>query len=206
MYNTQRKHLVIREYGRNTQELIQHAKTLENREMRQEYVERIVELILSMNPGTRNVADFRLKVWAHVLEIANYELDIDLPDNIPEKKKLEKPEPLAYPNLNRRLRHYGQHVKTMINKAKTMEDKEKQEAYLQSIASYMKLCYKAWNRENMSNEIIHEEFKILSKGELTLPDNLDLNTLMNTRKRKAAPYSSSNQRRNNYKGTRTKRK
>ena len=94
VYNTQKDHLIIREYGRNTQNLINHAKTIEDPEKRQLYVEKVVKLIISMYPHTRNVEDYRLKVWSHVLKMADFELDVDLPDNLPDSRLKRKPDPI----------------------------------------------------------------------------------------------------------------
>jgi hypothetical protein len=191
VYNTQKDHLIIREYGRNTQNLINHAKTIEDPEKRQLYVEKVVKLIISMYPHTRNVEDYRLKVWSHVLKMADFELDVDLPDNLPDSRLKRKPDPINYPTKSRRLRHYGRNIKTMIDKAKTMTDIEQQKEYVSIIGSYMKMSYKVWNRENVSDEVIAEEFAKLSKGELTIHEGANLDMLSNVSKKKSNSGNSS---------------
>ena len=188
-YNTQKDGLFIREYGRNTQNLINQAKKIEDREERQAYIEKIVRLIMSMHPHTRNVDDYRLKVWSHVLKMADYDLDIDIPDNLPDARTKRKPDHVAYPKKTRRLRHYGRNVIIMIEKAKGMEDKEKQEAYIAVIAAYMKMSYKTWNRENVNDEVIFEEFAKLAKGELEVPPGTNIDSLVAPRKNKTGGNS-----------------
>lgn len=190
-YNTQKDHLLIREYGRNTQNLINHAKTIEDKEKRQAYIEEIVRLIMSMHPHTRNVDDYELKVWSHVLKMANYDLDVEEPDNLPDARTRRKPDKVNYPISTRRLRHYGANVRTMIEKAKKMEDKEKQEAYIAVIGAYMKMSYKSWNRESVQDEVIYEEFAKLSRGELKIPEGTNLDSLISPKKKKTGGNSGS---------------
>lgn len=190
-YNTQKDQLLIREYGRNTQNLINHAKTIEDKEKRQAYIEEIVRLIMSMHPHTRNVDDYELKVWSHVLKMANYDLDVEEPDNLPDARTRRKPDKVNYPVSTRRLRHYGANVRTMIEKAKRMEDKEKQEAYIAVIGAYMKMSYKSWNRESVQDEVIYEEFAKLSRGELKIPEGTNLDSLISPKKKKTGGNSGS---------------
>ena len=170
-YNTQKVKLIIREYGRNTQNLINHSKTIEDIDKRQKYVERVVKLIMSMHPYTRNMEDYRLKVWSHVLKMADFDLDVVLPNNLPDARLKRRPDKMVYPVKSRKLRHYGKNVKTMIEKAILMTDPEQQKAYIAIIGSYMKMSYKTWNRENVNDEVISEEFSII-------PLNLDSRSII----------------------------
>lgn len=190
-YNTQKDQLLIREYGRNTQNLINHAKTIEDKEERQAYVEEIVRLIMSMHPHTRNVDDYELKIWSYVLQMADYELDVNEPDNLPDARARRKPDKVNYPSKTRRLRHYGANIRTMIEKAKLMEDEDKQAAYIAVIGAYMKMSYKAWNRESVQDEVIYEEFEKLSKGELKIPAGTNLDSLISPKKKKTGGNSGS---------------
>ncbi|MCP4441717.1 MAG: DUF4290 domain-containing protein [Aureispira sp.] len=210
-YNTQRSPLLIREYGRNTQSLIEHAITIEDREERQGFVESIVRLIMDMYPHTRNVEDYRLKVWSHILQMSNYKLDVDYPDNIPNTKERKKPEKVEYPTNTNRYRHYGQNVRELIQKALIMEDEEKRKEFVRVIAAYMKLSFKTWNRDNVTDDLIRSEFAKLTKGELTIEPGVDLNYLITPNKRNKHSndrrhhgksndrYSNNNNKRNNNK-------
>jgi hypothetical protein len=197
-YNSQKDNLIIREYGRNTQNLINHAKSIEDREKRQKYVERVVRLIMSMHPYTRNVDDYRLKVWSHVLKMADYDLDVDIPANLPDARKKRKPDNIKYPVKSRKLRHYGKNVKSMVEKAKLMTDPEQQKAYIAIIGSFMKMSYKSWNRENVNDEVISEEFFRISNGELSIPKGLNIDALCTTRKKKSSGSNSTRKSSNRY--------
>lgn len=188
-YNTQKDNLLIREYGRNTQNLINHAKTIEDPEERQAYIEEIVNLIMSMHPHTRNLDDYKLKVWSHVMQMAQYDLDVKVPENLPDARTRRKPDKVNYPHTIRRMRHYGANVRTMIEKAKRMDDPDKQTAYIEVIAAYMKMSYKAWNRDSVTDDVIQEEFKRIAKGELEIPTSSNLDLLIAPKKRKTGGNS-----------------
>ncbi len=179
IYNSQTDHLIIPEYGRNVQKMIEYAKDVEDRELRQAYAEKIVDLMFSMNPQTKNAADYKLKLWHHMFRISNYELDVVAPDGYTKETKteldMEKPE---YPVYNPSFRHYGNFVKEMIEKALSMDDEEKKYGYLEAIGSYMKLAYKTWNREHyVSDELIKEDLLAMTGGKITLPENFSLDFL-----------------------------
>lgn len=190
-YNTQRTPLLIKEYGRNTQSLIEHAITIEDKEERQEFVESIVRLIMNMYPNTRNIEDYRLKVWSHILQMSDYRLEVTYPDNIPNTKERKKPEKVEYPQNTNRYRHYGQNVRELIRKALEMEEGEKRTEFVRVIAAYMKLSFKTWNRDNVTDDLIQEEFARLTGGELRIEDGADLNYLITPNKRSSKHSSSS---------------
>ncbi|WP_235298600.1 DUF4290 domain-containing protein [Portibacter marinus] len=176
-YNTEKDPLVISEYGRNVQNLINYAKTVEDKEQRQKYAERIVALMYQMNPDNKNINNYRAKLWSHLLRIADYDIEVDAPeDSILAKEDVVKPETLSYPRTVRRYRHYGSNVMALIEKAIAMEEGPKKDAFAETIARYMKLAYRTWNREHyVSDEIIIEDLEKISKGKLKLADNYNLN-------------------------------
>jgi hypothetical protein len=207
-YNSRREELIISEYGRHVQGLIFHAKTIEDKEYRQHFVEKVVSLMDQMNPQTKNVREHQEKLWRHVFRIANYELDVvptvgDVPT--PEMAFTHPPK-LTYPQSEFRFRHYGHYIQTMITKALEMEDEVQKISYAYIIASYMKLAYRTWNREHYVNdEIIKQDLKVMSGGEIILPAETPIENLvppgaLNTYKKKSSGKSK------NYKGNNQNRK
>lgn len=170
-YNTQKQDLIIPEYGRNVHNMILMAKDIENPKERQAFVNKVVELVLIMNPQQRHNEDFRDRVWKHVFKIANYDIDVMPPNGIrptPEDE-FKKPEHVGYHHRDIKYRHYGYSVQRMIEKASTMEDGPKKDAFADVIASYMKLAYKTWNREHyVSDELIIGDLEILSNGQVVV--------------------------------------
>ena len=179
-YNTQKELLVIAEYGRNVQQLINHAKTIEDGKERQEFAEAIIQLMNQMVPqANKEVDETNEKLWRHLFRIANHELDVVAPSGIQytHEQANIKPDRVEYPHQNVRFRHYGSNIHRMIDKALAMEDEEKKMGFAYVIGSYMKLAYKTWNREHyVSDDIIKQDLDTLSKGQLILEDDTSFKT------------------------------
>ena len=176
-YNSQRDNLVIAEYGRNIQNLLNYVVNIEDDEERQNYANRMVALMLQMNPQSKNLAEYKDKLWRHAFMITDYKLNVNTPSGeVPqETERRLKPQQLAYPKGKSRFRHYGHNVQDMIDKAIAMEDEEKKSAFVTVIASYMKLAYQTWNREHYVNdEIIKKDLHELSGGKLQVAENVSI--------------------------------
>jgi len=180
-YNTSRDELIMPEYGRHVQQMIQYAKTIEDPELRQAYVDKIVDLMYIMNPQGREIEDFRERLWKHAFRIGEYDLPDVLPPNgvIPTSEAdIKKPEAIEYPESQARFRHYGHYVQDLIKKAKTTEEAYIKAGLIGSITAYMKLAYKTWNRDHyVSDEVIKADLLALSDGKLSLPDDVAIENL-----------------------------
>jgi hypothetical protein len=177
-YNTTRNHLILPEYGRNVQNMIAHAKKLEDRSERNRAVQAIIEVMGQLNPHLRDVDDYRHKLWTHLFVMANFDLDVDTPYEIPKPEVLnEKPEWMEYPKSNIKYGHYGKYTPMILETAKTTEDPNEKEYLKNSMANFMKKQYLSHNNDAVENNVIAGHLKELSEGELIL-DNPD--DLMNT--------------------------
>lgn len=171
-YNTKREELYMPEYGRHIQRLVDYVQTVEDKQKQQEIVSAILKLMASINPNAKNVADYEHKLWDHLHIMANFNLDVESPYPKPTKEEIyKKPEKFPYPNAKIKYRHYGQNVVKMIKKATEMEDEEKQEAFTEVIASFMKRTYENYHNESVNDEIIKEDLVNISDGELSLDDD-----------------------------------
>jgi len=198
-YNTEKDRLVISQYGRNVQNLINYAKEVEDKETRQKYAARIVELMYQMNPENKNIDNYRAKLWSHLLKIADYDIDVEAPaDSILAKEDVVKPEVMGYPKGAKRYRHYGRNVLQLIKKAVEMEDGPKKYAFAETIARYMKLAYRTWNRGHyVSDELIIEDLKKMSGGKLELAEGYNLNIGKEERDNQPRRQSNNNNRKSN---------
>lgn len=175
-YNTSRNHLIIPEYGRNIQKMIDHAMTIEDREMRNEVARSIVDVMGQLNPHLRDITDFKHKLWDHLFIISDFKLDVDSPYPIPSALTLDiKPQKVQYPSNHIRFKHYGKNIERMIDDIKEKEDGSEKDEMVAIIANFMKMSYLNHNRDTVSDELIVEHLDILSKGELKLKDNFQLN-------------------------------
>ncbi len=181
-YNSAKEELILPEYGRNVQLLIQHAKTIENRDMRQAFIQKVILLMHQMNPQNRSIDEYKDKLWGHVFHIADYDIDVtpDVGDIPTRESARKKPDQIGYPHNDTRYRHYGYNVQKLTEKAIAMEDGSKKTGFVNAIASYMKLAYRTWNKDHyVSDEIIKGDLQKLSNGDLKVQDGVYLDGLSN---------------------------
>lgn len=180
-YNSQKENLVISEYGRYVQELVDWCKTLDEQPKRQVAAEAIIEIMRIVNPQKNTNEDTTDKLWQHFFRIADYDLDVKTPSG----ETPTRPNPadidrhLHYPVLEARFRHYGHNIQNLVRKAQEMEAGEKRDELVNIIGSYMKLAYKTWNREHyVSDEVIKADLEALSDHKLSLEEGVQFDTAL----------------------------
>lgn len=175
-YNTTRPKLNLSEYGRNIQNIVDYIMTLPTKEERNKYALALIDIMGTLNPHLRDVADFKHKLWDHLFIISDFKLDVDSPYPIPSRETLvSKTDPLKYPVQKIRFKHYGKTVELMIEKVKDITEEDRKSEFINSIANFMKMAYVNWNKDNVSDETIISDLKILSKGEIVLEEGTNLN-------------------------------
>ncbi len=166
-YNTTRNHLVIREYGRHIQKMIEYLLSLEDTEKRQKNAYAVIELMGFLNPHLKNVEDFRHKLWDHLFLISDFKLKVSSPYPIPTRETLKsKPKRLPYPKRYPKFSHLGKNLELVINKALQEEQLDKRNGFANAIAYYMKLAYNNWHKETVHDDAIQGELKNLTGGQL----------------------------------------
>lgn len=195
-YNTEKSDLLFPEYGRNIQAMIIFAKEEKDMTKRQLMVESIVSLMYQMNPQSKNVDDYKEKLWKHVFHIGSYNMGGVLPPSgihpVPEDN-IKKPERLSYPPSGAKFRHYGNNVHKLIKKAQSMEEGYVKDGMVGTIGAYMKLAYRTWNKDNyVSDEIIKADLNTLSNGTLELDEGQKIDRLAAANKRRRSDEGSSN--------------
>jgi hypothetical protein len=199
-YNTERSKLVIAEYGRNIQKMIDYATTIEDREKRNKTARIIVNIMAQMNPHVRENEDYMHKLWDHLHYIADFKLDVDSPYPPPARDTFQKkPERIAYSDNKITFRHYGKYVERMIEKISEMEDGEAKDQMIQVIANHLKKSYLNWNRDSVNDETIFKHLEELSGGRLKLTEDqqlLSTNEIL-SRNRSGGKRKQSNYRKDN---------
>ncbi len=166
-YNTTRNHLVIREYGRHIQRMVEHILTIKDPEQRQNNAQVVIELMGVLNPHLKNVEDFRHKLWDHLFLISDFKLDVESPYPIPTRETLKsKPDPLPYPKRYPKYSHLGKNLELVISKALSEEDPQKKQGFANAIAYYMKLAYTNWHKDTVHDDAIQSELSSITKGQL----------------------------------------
>jgi hypothetical protein len=162
-YNSTRPLLLFSEYGRNIQNLVNHLKTIEDKEERNGLAETIIGMMGAFYPQMKDIPDFKHKLWDHLFMMADYELDVDAPYPPPSKNdEVIKPERVPYPDNKIKFKHYGKNVEMMLEKIKLMEGEEQKE-YGLAIANFMKMAYMMWNsRDAVSDEQVLSDLQRLT--------------------------------------------
>lgn len=174
-YNTERNHLIIPEYGRNIQRMIEYAKELPTKEERNKAAKAIIEVMGQLNPHLRDINDFTHKLWDHLFIISDFDLDVDSPYPIPTRASFEeKPKPLNYPNENIKYRHYGKVMEKMIEKAIDWPEGEERNALIEMILNQLKKSYVAWNRDSVADDVIFDHLEKMSGGKIKVDREMKL--------------------------------
>lgn len=167
--------LVLPEYGRNIQKMVDFLLTIEDREERNRATRAVIAIMGNLNPHLRDISDFKHKLWDHLQLMSDFKLDIDSPYDKPTPEVLfEKPRPVPYNNYNIRYKHYGKITELMIKEAVNFPEGKEREALIRLIANHMKKCYLTWNREVVTDDIIFEDLKNLSNGQIVIDKEMKL--------------------------------
>jgi Domain of unknown function (DUF4290) len=187
-YNAERSHLIIPEYGRHLQKLIDQATEIEDAEERNKAAKYIIQVMGTLNPHLRDVPDFQHKLWDQLFIMSDFKLDVISPYPIPSREVLQlKPDVLQYPQNFPKYRYYGNNIKYMIDVANKWDEGEMKSALVKVIANHMKKSYLSWNKDTVKDDVIFEHLYELSDGKLNLLQSSEelLNTtdLLRTNKR-----------------------
>lgn len=163
-----RMELILPEYGRHIQQMVNHALTIESREERMLAAQTIINVMGNMFPYLRDVNDFKHKLWDHLAIMSNYKLDIDYPYDIEEtQKNTIKPEKMTYPQKKIRYKHYGYFLQNLIEKIQEMDPNEERDQMTLQLANQMKKLFILWNKDNVDDAKIQEDLQELSDGKLS---------------------------------------
>lgn len=166
-YNTTRNYLIMREYGRHIQKMVEYLLSIKDKEERQRNAYAVIELMGFLNPHLKNVEDFRHKLWDHLFLISDFKLDVESPYPLPTRETLKaKPQVLRYPKKYPKFNHLGKNIEIVLDKALKEENPEKKQGFANAIAYYMKLTYSNWHKELVHDENIQTELSEMTDGQL----------------------------------------
>ena len=169
-YNYLRRPLLIPEYGRHIQEMVDSLLEIEDRNERNRQARAVIAVMGNINPLLRDTADFTHKLWDHLFIMSDFRLDIDSPYALPTREDLSvKPEKLEYSQGGISHKHYGRNIVRMLSRAQ-YEDPEKIEAQLGNIVRYMRNKSAEYNQEHPNIDVILNDIKELSNGAINLDE------------------------------------
>jgi hypothetical protein len=168
-YNSQRSPIILKEYGRNVQKLVDYIRSVPDKEKRTEMATTLLELIKQLAPVGKDNQENPQRMWDDLFVIADFNMDINSPYPMPEHDILfKKPKRMPYPQENVRWKHYGKNIERLVKevlKDETIKDKEEAVIYLGKL---MKTFYSNWNKEILDDSVILKDIKAMSDGQLTM--------------------------------------
>jgi hypothetical protein len=184
-YNSCRGRLILPEYGRNIQKMVDYILSIEDREERNRLAQAIITIMGNMNPHLRDINDFKHKLWDHLAIMSDFKLDIDYPYDVPKAEEfVEKPRRVPYNTNPIRFRHYGKIIERLIEEAIKLPEGEDKETLIKLIANQMKKSYLAWNRDSVTDAIIGADLEDLSGKRIRLKEGVKLSDQKDFQKQK----------------------
>ncbi|MFY0652416.1 MAG: DUF4290 domain-containing protein [Cyclobacteriaceae bacterium] len=168
-YNTVKERLILKEYGRNIQMLVQHLETIEDKEERNKKAETLTQLMRQLNPDIKDTPEIEQKLWDDIHIISDFELEVDGPFPTPERDVLYKKPDIVKYNTNKIIfKHFGKNIELLVDKAVTLEDPEEKEAAIIHIGKLMKTFFYSYNKDVIDNAVVYKNIRRLSDNQLDI--------------------------------------
>ena len=172
-YNTQRERLILPEYGREVQSMVDHAVGIADRDRRQQCANAIIAIMKRMFPHSTDSVDNERKLWDHLALMSDFKLDIDYPYDVEQAQTIHaKPEPMSYPMRQVPVRHYGNMMFELFGRLKTMPAGKERDELIRLVANQMKRDLTLWGHGSSDDEKVASDLAEYTDGKV----QLDLST------------------------------
>ena len=176
-YNTRKEKLILPEYGRNIQNMVDHCMSIEDREERTKCAYTVIDIMGNMFPHLRDVNNFKHILWDHLAIMSDFKLEIDYPYEVITKEDLySAPDKVEYSRPTMKYRHYGKILERMIKIAAGMEEGDKRRYLVRLLLIQMKKSHAQWNKEVDDAKIFHDLYELsggrikVDDGQFTIPE------------------------------------
>lgn len=169
-YNTSRPDIILKEYGRNVQKLVEYIRSTPDKEKRTELAFTLIELMKQLTPSVKEATpENPQRMWDDLYVIADFNLDLNNPFPVPDRATLfKKPKHIGYPQSSIRFKHYGKNIERLIKEAVKLEDEQERNDAVIYLGKLMKTFYGNWNKETLDDSVIVNDIRTLSQGKLSL--------------------------------------
>jgi hypothetical protein len=169
-YNTQRPHIILKEYGRNVQKLVEYIRNIPDKQKRTELAHTLIELMRQLTPSVKEATpENPQRMWDDLYIIADFNIDLNSPFPEPQRDILfKKPKHMGYPQSNIRFKHYGKNIERLVKEAMKLENPEERQDAAIYLGKLMKTFYGAWNKETLDDSVIVNDIREMSKGTLSM--------------------------------------
>lgn len=171
-YNTQKERLILSDYGRTIQDMVRYAMTIEDRDKRTQCAHTIVHVMATLTGCNLSNESHNQKLWDHLIEISNYQLDVDTPVAItPQEQRSSRPSPLPYPTKRIHARHYGANVEAALERIANMPEGDERELLTALTANQMKRLLVLQGSNNSNDDRVFNDLSNYTRGHATLPNS-----------------------------------
>lgn len=168
-YNSQRPHIILKEYGRNVQKLIDYIRNQPDKTKRTDLAYTLIELIKQLTPTIKEQGDDPQRLWDDLYIIADFDLDVNNPYPVPDRETVyKKPMRMNYPQNDVRFKHYGLNIEKLVKEALKKEDPQEREDAIIYLGKLMKTFYGNWNKETLDDSVILKDIQAMSGGALNM--------------------------------------
>ena len=168
-YNSQRPDIILKEYGRNVQKLVEYLRTISDKEKRTELAYTLIELIKQLTPSIKDQPDNPQRLWDDLYIIADFNLEVNSPYPMPERELIfKKPMKMMYPKNDVRFKHYGKNIEKLVTEALKKDDAQEREEAIIYLGKLMKTFYGNWNKETLDDSVILRDIQAMSGGALNM--------------------------------------
>ena len=163
--------LIMPEYGRNIQQMVQYACTIDDRAERTRCARTIIDIMGNLFPYLRDIDDFKHKLWDHLYIMSDCKLDIDYPFEVKRPETRPKPDKIPYNTTRIKYRHYGRWIETLINTIAAKPEGDERTELTRLVANDMNRSYVNWNKELADDSKIFDDLREMSHGRIDIPND-----------------------------------
>ena len=164
-----REKLVLPEYGREIQQMVDYCIELEDRKERQRCAESIIKIMDRMFSENRGLENHEQKLWDHLAIMSDFQLDIDYPFDVSNAAKIaKKPETVEYPNQRIPVRHYGAMLFEIFEKLKHMEPGKERDELVKLTANQMHRNLMLWSHGSCDEQKVAADLARFTDGNIKL--------------------------------------
>ncbi|MBR4650639.1 MAG: DUF4290 domain-containing protein [Prevotella sp.] len=187
-YNTEREKMRLKAYGRDVQQMVDHAVSLPTKEERQQCAESIIETMKRVVQSQHSYKERMPMLWYHLALMSDFKLDIDYPVEFErEDKMLTAPDKIEYSKQNVPVRHYGKLLFQIFDRLKEMPDNEERQALAVEAAEQMYRSLAAWGFGSVDKERVVSDLAKYTGGKIQLmPQDVKVSAVEGTEDRAKA--------------------
>lgn len=166
--------LVLREFGRNIQSMIEQILLIESRDERTRQTEQLVRIIQQLHPQIKDNVESKKYLWDNIFIMSNYKLDVDSPFPKPDPKlRAKPPQRIPYKPKSHMFAQYGTNVEVTLNQAAAMPDSDKKWDTIMRVVAFMRQCLEVLDKESYLEKTISKHIYMLTNGKLNIaPEDL----------------------------------